>query len=112
LWLPFAKPTAYGLGKSGWVTAELEAGEPVPVDLFQRWIDESYRAHAPKRLVALLDSGAVGGGAPTGALATTPRIATRAPAKPAARSTTKPATKTRTSAGAAAGDKPRRSRAG
>lgn len=54
LWLPFTKPTAYGLGKSGWVTAELQAGEPVPVDLFKRWIDESYRAQAPKKLLALL----------------------------------------------------------
>lgn len=56
LWLPFAKPTAYGLGKSGWVTAELAAGEPVPVDLFERWIDESYRAQAPKKLVAQIGS--------------------------------------------------------
>ena len=54
LWLPFAKPTAYGLGKSGWVTAELADGEPVPVDLFRQWIDESYRAQAPKRLAAQL----------------------------------------------------------
>ncbi len=52
LWLPFAKPAAYGLGKSGWVNASLEHGEPVPVDLFKRWIDESYRAQAPKRLIA------------------------------------------------------------
>jgi predicted DNA-binding protein (MmcQ/YjbR family) len=54
LWLPFTKPTAYGLGKSGWVTAELEPGEPVPVDLFKAWINESYRAQAPKRLLATL----------------------------------------------------------
>ena len=54
LWLPFAKPTAYGLGKSGWVTAELADGEPVPVDLFRQWIDESYRAQAPKRLAVQL----------------------------------------------------------
>lgn len=54
LWLPFAKPTAYGLGKSGWVSAELEDGEPVPIDLFKRWIDESYRAQAPKKLLAML----------------------------------------------------------
>ncbi|MCZ4316488.1 MmcQ/YjbR family DNA-binding protein [Comamonadaceae bacterium G21597-S1] len=54
LWLPFAKPAAYGLGKSGWVTAELADGEPVPLDLFKQWIDESYRAQAPKRLAARL----------------------------------------------------------
>ena len=53
--LPFVTPTEYGLGKSGWVTARLESG-PVPVELFKAWIDESYRAQAPKRLVASLAS--------------------------------------------------------
>ena len=56
LGLPFVAPTEYGLGKSGWVTARLEAG-PVPVDMFKAWIDESYRAQAPKRLVAALVAG-------------------------------------------------------
>ncbi len=60
LWLPFTKPTAYGLGKSGWVTAELEPGEPVPVELFKRWIDESYRAQAPRTLVKQLAAAANG----------------------------------------------------
>jgi hypothetical protein len=54
LMLPFVKPTAYGLGKSGWVTAEPPAGKALPVDLFKEWIDESYRAQAPKKLVAEL----------------------------------------------------------
>jgi hypothetical protein len=54
LMLPFTKPTAYGLGKSGWVTAEFPEGQAPPVDLLKEWIDESYRAQAPKRLVALL----------------------------------------------------------
>ena len=54
LMLPFAKPTGYGLGKSGWVTAEPPAGKPIPMDLFKQWIDESYRAQAPKKLVAQL----------------------------------------------------------
>jgi hypothetical protein len=31
----------------------------VPVELLKLWIDESYRAIAPKRLVAELDAGAV-----------------------------------------------------
>lgn len=52
--LPFAKPTAYGLGKSGWVTAEIVPGHVPPVELFKLWIDESYRAQAPKRLIAKL----------------------------------------------------------
>ena len=52
--LPFASPTGYGLGKSGWVTAEFGPRDRPPTDLLRRWIDESYRAVAPKRLVASL----------------------------------------------------------
>ncbi len=52
--LPFAEPTGYGLGKSGWVTARLRPGEHPPVDIFVPWIEESYRAIAPKTLVASL----------------------------------------------------------
>jgi len=51
--LPFVTPAAYGLGKSGWVNAELPDG-PLPIELFQAWIDESYRAQAPKRLLNTL----------------------------------------------------------
>jgi predicted DNA-binding protein (MmcQ/YjbR family) len=60
LMLPFTKPTAYGLGKSGWVSAELPAGEMPPIELFKEWIDESYRAQAPKKLVASLGGKADG----------------------------------------------------
>jgi predicted DNA-binding protein (MmcQ/YjbR family) len=52
--LPFTTPTAYGLGKSGWVTATFPDDAPVPVELLQEWIDESYRAQAPRRLSASL----------------------------------------------------------
>jgi predicted DNA-binding protein (MmcQ/YjbR family) len=52
--LPFATPTGYGLGKSGWVSAKFAPGETPPVALFKEWIDESYRAQAPKKLVATL----------------------------------------------------------
>jgi len=47
-----ARPTAYGLGKSGWVTVP-RAG--LPLDVLRDWVEESYRIVAPKRLVALLD---------------------------------------------------------
>ncbi len=57
LLLPFTEPTEYGLGKSGWVTARFEEGQTPPVALLEAWIDESYRAQAPKRLVAMLDGG-------------------------------------------------------
>jgi predicted DNA-binding protein (MmcQ/YjbR family) len=55
LLLPFASPTGYGLGKSGWVTAQFAPGDPVPIDRLCEWVDESYRAVAPKKLVAELD---------------------------------------------------------
>jgi predicted DNA-binding protein (MmcQ/YjbR family) len=54
LGLPFASPTGYGLGKAGWVTARFAKREKAPVDLLRSWIDESYRAVAPKKLVAAL----------------------------------------------------------
>jgi predicted DNA-binding protein (MmcQ/YjbR family) len=52
--LPFASPTEYGLGWSGWVTARFPRGARVPLDVLRLWVDESYRAIAPKRLVAQL----------------------------------------------------------
>lgn len=52
--LPFAEPTGYGLGKSGWVTASFGPKDVVPVELLAEWLDESYRAIAPKKLVGLL----------------------------------------------------------
>jgi predicted DNA-binding protein (MmcQ/YjbR family) len=55
--LPFTTPTAYGLGKSGWVTASFAEGSPVPIELLEQWIDESYRAQAPKRLSAAVPEG-------------------------------------------------------
>ena len=54
--LPFAQPTAYGLGKSGWVSASFDKVSAVPLDLLKSWIDESYRAIAPKKLVKELDA--------------------------------------------------------
>jgi predicted DNA-binding protein (MmcQ/YjbR family) len=55
LMLPFAKPTGYGLGKAGWVSATFPDGPP-PIEMLKEWIDESYRAQAPKKLVAVLDT--------------------------------------------------------
>jgi predicted DNA-binding protein (MmcQ/YjbR family) len=50
--LPFVAPTGYGLGRSGWVTASWPEGGGDPMPMFRAWIDESYRAQAPKRLSA------------------------------------------------------------
>ena len=58
LTLPFAEPTGYGLGKGGWVTASFGAREKPPLDMLQEWIDESYRAVAPKKLSAALSEDA------------------------------------------------------
>ena len=49
--LPFVQPTGYGLGKSGWVTATFATRDAPPVALLREWIDESYRAVAPKTLL-------------------------------------------------------------
>lgn len=52
--LPFAEPTGYGMGKHGWVTVRFKKAADVPMELLRAWMDESYRAIAPKKLVKLL----------------------------------------------------------
>jgi predicted DNA-binding protein (MmcQ/YjbR family) len=79
LMLPFCKPMAYGLGKSGWVSASFADHEP-DVEMLKAWIDESYRAQAPKKLVASLTA------APAEAPAPAKKPAAKKPAaKPAKR---------------------------
>jgi predicted DNA-binding protein (MmcQ/YjbR family) len=55
LMLPFTEPAGYGLGKSGWVSARFAEKDDPPVDMLKEWLDESYRAQAPKKLVKQLD---------------------------------------------------------
>ena len=50
-----ASPTGYGLGRHGWVTVPVKGTGAPSVDVLRDWIEESYRAVAPKRLVARLD---------------------------------------------------------
>ena len=52
----FAAPAGYGLGKSGWITCRFAPGEEPDLDLLKRWLAESYRAVAPKKLGALLSA--------------------------------------------------------
>lgn len=78
--LPYATPTAYGLGKSGWVTLTPKSAALPPLAQLQSWIDESYRAQAPKKLIAQI------GGGPA---------ATKPVARPAAKPAPKPASKRR-----------------
>ena len=56
LQLPFAQPTAYGLGKSGWVSFSPAEGEIPETGQLKEWIEESYRAQALRRLVKELDA--------------------------------------------------------
>ena len=50
----FAEAAGYGLGRSGWITCRFAPEEIPDVELMQRWIVESYRAVAPKKLAAAL----------------------------------------------------------
>ncbi len=51
----FAEPAGYGLGRSGWISCRFPPGGEAPdLDLLKRWIAESYRAVAPKKLAALV----------------------------------------------------------
>jgi predicted DNA-binding protein (MmcQ/YjbR family) len=82
--LPFCKPAAYGLGKSGWVAASPSVDEMPPTEMLKEWIDESYRAQAPKKLIAALD--AAQGNTSRGAPAPKKRAAKKnAPKKTAAK---------------------------
>jgi predicted DNA-binding protein (MmcQ/YjbR family) len=65
LQLPFAQPTGYGLGKSGWVTFTPAPAETPPLDQFKEWVEESYRAQAPRRLVKELDGAPLPTAGPT-----------------------------------------------
>lgn len=83
LMFPFAQPTRYGLGKSGWVTATFLPGDSVPVELLAGWIDESYHAIAPKKLSAPLLG--LTNGHRKGRTVRGPSPRKKSPSKPAAR---------------------------
>jgi|SRR5689334_22117190 len=53
--LDCCEPAGYGLGKSGWVAARFGPREAPPRAQLEAWIEESYRAVAPKKLAARLD---------------------------------------------------------
>ena len=48
-------PTGYGLGKAGWVSFSFAPADAPTLDEMCAWIEESYRAIAPKKLSRLLD---------------------------------------------------------
>ncbi|MBP6631243.1 MAG: MmcQ/YjbR family DNA-binding protein [Kofleriaceae bacterium] len=76
LMLPYCQPTGYGLGKSGWVSATPPA-DAVDLEMYRAWILESYRAQAPKKLVAQLEAATP---APTRARTRSPARRTRSKA--------------------------------
>ena len=55
LQLPYAEPTGYGLGKSGWVSFNPPDGQVPGIEQLKAWVEESYRAQAPRKLVKELD---------------------------------------------------------
>lgn len=54
--MPLAEPMGYGMGKHGWVTLIIMRDDELPFQLLETWIDESYRAVAPKRMLAELEA--------------------------------------------------------
>jgi predicted DNA-binding protein (MmcQ/YjbR family) len=50
--LPWVVPAGYGLDRGGWVSAT--PPDDIPFDLVAEWIEESYRAVAPRKLAAQL----------------------------------------------------------
>ena len=54
--LPFAEPTGYGLGKSGWVSFNPKEADIPDIEQLKEWVEESYRAQAPGKLVKEYDA--------------------------------------------------------
>jgi len=52
---PGAAPTGYGLGQAGWVSIKCSAKDVGNVGMYRAWVEESYRAVAPKKLIKELD---------------------------------------------------------
>ena len=50
------RPTPYGLGEAGWVSLQTKTVSVALLAELRDWIDESYRAIAPKTLAKALDA--------------------------------------------------------
>ena len=50
LTMPFSRPAGYNLSQSGWVEMRITDDDPPPVDLLLDYVEEGYRAVAPKTL--------------------------------------------------------------
>lgn len=85
LLLPFCESTGYGLGKSGWVTSTFQKKEEPPLPLLFEWLEESYRAVAPKKIAARLGTSDAGTAAANKRKAKPARTAKKKPAAPPAK---------------------------
>jgi predicted DNA-binding protein (MmcQ/YjbR family) len=56
LTLTCCEPTGYGLGRAGWVTIHLQHADCPSLGVLVDWLDESYRAIAPNKLIEQLDA--------------------------------------------------------
>lgn len=52
--MPSVEESNYGLGKHGWVTAFFTYETDFPIEMLRQWLDESFRAVAPKAMSKLL----------------------------------------------------------
>lgn len=55
--MPECSPTGYGLGRHGWVSASFTDEESFDLPTVLGWLEESYRAVAPKRLSKTVPEG-------------------------------------------------------
>jgi predicted DNA-binding protein (MmcQ/YjbR family) len=53
--MPFAGPAGYGLDRGGWVHIDCSSDQVPPEEVLIAWVEESYRAVAPRMLSAELD---------------------------------------------------------
>lgn len=110
LMMPFATPTGYGLGKSGWVSAEFPKGQQPPMEMLRQWLDESYRAVAPKKLVAQIGGGSAQAGQGTEKKKPETAARKKAPAAKKAAAPSKSATAKKASARKQAGARAKKAR--
>ena len=43
------QPDCFEVGKTSWVTARFSAEKPMPKQLWEKWLDESYRLSSPAK---------------------------------------------------------------
>ena len=51
LTLSYVEKAGHGLWKSGWVHAQQRSGDDLDLETFRGWIDQSYAAVAPRKLL-------------------------------------------------------------